>query len=111
MRVNPLCLTEDRTRMQRPADREPGQNVAEVGAPRPTRLDLHGEVFGVPIRIHPLFWPAAAALGWGAYANPDQGSVAMLLLWVLCVTVSLLIHELAHVAVARMFGARLGIVL
>ncbi len=79
--------------------------------PRPTRLDLHGRLFGVPIRVHPLFWLVAAALGWGAYADPDHGSVGFLLLWLICVLVSLLIHELAHVAVGRWFGARLGIVL
>jgi Zn-dependent protease len=74
-------------------------------------LDLHGELFGIPIRIHPLFWPVTAALGWAFYADPDHGGLSYLLLWMLCVLLTLLLHELAHVVIGRLFSVKLGIVL
>jgi Zn-dependent protease len=82
-------------------------------APEPgqSRLDLRWRMFGVPVRVHPLFWVAAAALGWGFYAEPDRGNLGLFLLWTLCLLVSLLVHELGHVCAGRLFGAHLQVIL
>ncbi|OAI51342.1 hypothetical protein AYO44_00600 [Planctomycetaceae bacterium SCGC AG-212-F19] len=69
--------------------------------PPPTPLDLKWQMFGIPVRVHPLFWLVTAFLGLGALR---QG-FAYLLLWVVCVFVSILIHELGHVIVGKMFGS------
>jgi Zn-dependent protease len=58
-------------------------------------------MFGVPVRVHPSFWLVSAILGWGWLR---QG-MEYLLLWVACVFVSILIHELGHVFMGRLFGA------
>ena len=79
--------------------------------PSPTRFDLRGRLLGTPVRIHPLFWLAVCSLGWPIYADPDRGSFTFLFLWVFCVLISLLVHEFGHVALGRLFGARLEIAL
>lgn len=78
--------------------------------PRPSRFDLHGRLFGASFRIHPFFWPATAAVGWHFYVYPDQGNLGLFFLWMLCVLVGLLIHDLGHVVMGRLLGVRLGIV-
>jgi Zn-dependent protease len=78
------------------------------GIPQPTQFDLHWRMFGIDVRVHPFFWLFSAVLGWGfarSYGLP------FLLLWVLCVFVSVLIHELGHVLVGRLFGSAGHIVL
>ncbi len=82
-----------------------------VPEPRRTWLDLRWRMFGVSVRVHPLFWAVAAALGWGFYAESDRGGLALLCLWIACTLFSLLVHEFGHVAAARLFGARLHVVL
>jgi stage IV sporulation protein FB len=83
-------------------------NAREPGR---TMLDLRWRMFGVEVRIHPLFWIAAAALGWGFLAEPDHGGVELFVLWMVCLLVSLLVHEFGHVLVGRLFGVRLHVVL
>jgi stage IV sporulation protein FB len=82
-----------------------------LGIPERTRYDLTFPLLGFPIRIHPLFWLVTVVLGWdagGAFdLDPNQGRV----LWVLCVLVSILVHELGHGVAARGFGARPAILL
>jgi Zn-dependent protease len=76
-------------------------------APDPTPYDLRWRMFGVRIRVHPLFWVVAALLGfeWSKVGFP------FLLLWVACVFVSVLWHELGHVFMGRLFGSPGHIVL
>ena len=69
--------------------------------PPPTPLDLKWHMFGIPVRVHPFFWLFTALLGLGALR---QG-IAYLLLWVACVFVSILIHELGHVVLGKFFGS------
>jgi Zn-dependent protease len=83
-------------------------NAREPGR---TKLDLCWRTFGVEIRIHPLFWIAAAALGWGFLVEPDHGGVELFVLWMICLLVSLLVHECGHVLMGRLFGVRLSMVL
>jgi len=82
-----------------------------VPEPRRTWLDLRWRLFGVSVRVHPFFWVVAAALGWGFYAEPDRGGLGLLGLWIVCTLFSVLVHEFGQVAAARLFGARLHIVL
>lgn len=80
--------------------------------PPRTQYDLHFRVFGIPVRIHPLFWAIIALLG----LNPDSGDMQLWLIhlccWVAAGFVAILVHELGHALVlSRVFGARPWIVL
>jgi Zn-dependent protease len=68
-------------------------------------------MFGVRIRVHPLFWLMAAILGYGPFFADEGGSFPLLLVWVACVFGSILLHEFGHVLVGRAFGAHGHIVL
>jgi stage IV sporulation protein FB len=70
--------------------------------PAPTPYDLRWRMFGTPVRVHPMFWVVAVWLGWDFLA---EGGLGYLLLWVVCVFVSLLVHEFGHVWMGRLFGA------
>jgi Zn-dependent protease len=76
-----------------------------LGIPANTPYDLKFHALGIPVRIHPLFWLAAALLGW----NGEEPSLT--LVWVVCVLISVLVHEFGHGLVARGFGYRPFIVL
>jgi Zn-dependent protease len=65
-------------------------------------------MFGFPIRVHPLFWVLTAAMGWSAFTSRG---LTYLLLWVACVFVSILVHELGHAFMGRAFGSQSHIVL
>lgn len=75
--------------------------------PPRTPYDLEWGMLGVPIRVHPWFWIVAALLGWRSL---DHG-FTYLFLWIACVFVSILIHELGHVFMGRVFGSDGHIVL
>jgi stage IV sporulation protein FB len=64
-----------------------------IGEPAPTQGDLHFRAFGVPVRVHPMFWFVSLLLGLGGSgpAEPLQT-----VLWVAVVFVSILVHELGH---------------
>jgi Zn-dependent protease len=69
--------------------------------------DLSFRLFGVPVRVHPMFWLMSAIL----YPNTPTLNIPYLLVWVACVFVSILIHEMGHVVLAGVFGVRGEIVL
>lgn len=75
--------------------------------PAPTPYDLCFHLFGIPVRISPWFWLMTALLGWNAL---DDGFV-FLAIWVWCVLVSILVHELGHVFMGQLFGTDGHIVL
>jgi Zn-dependent protease len=75
--------------------------------PDHTPWDLKWNMFGIPIRVHPMFWVLSAVLGWGYVYE----GVPSLLIWIGCVFVSILIHELGHVFMGRAFGTDGHIVL
>jgi Zn-dependent protease len=83
--------------------------------PSRTQFDLNWRMFGIPVRVHPMFWLTAILLGWSG--TMDRHGVAMtlgmafLLVWVACVFVSILVHELGHVVMGQLFGTRGHIVL
>jgi hypothetical protein len=64
-------------------------------------------MFGIPIRVHPMFWLMSVILGYSTI----QDGFEYLIIWVACVFVSILIHELGHVIMGRFFGADGHIVL
>ncbi len=59
-------------------------------------------LFGIPFGISPAFWIGSAILG-SNFAHGEQG-LALLAIWVACVFVSILLHELGHALMARRFG-------
>lgn len=68
--------------------------------PERTQFDLNWRMFGVHVRVHPMFWLMSALLGYSS----AQDGLQFLLVWVLCVLVSILVHELGHVLAGRLFG-------
>lgn len=75
------------------------------GNAAPTPYDLRFSLFGIPVRVHPLFWVFSAIMGW---SPRDQ---KLTVIWVACVFVSILVHELGHALTAAHFRWRPEIVL
>ncbi len=65
---------------------------------------LRFRLFGIPFEIGLYFWIGSALLGGGFATGPN--SVALLLIWVACVFVSIVVHELGHALAARRFGVQ-----
>jgi len=70
-----------------------------------TPYDLRFRLLDIPVRVHPIFWLIAAALGW------QNNNLPMVVAWVGCVFVSILVHEYGHGLTAKAFGASPSIVL
>jgi len=76
------------------------------GIPAPTPYDLKFPLLGIPVRVHPLFWATAAALGWQSH---EQFYVFV---WIACVFVSIVVHEFGHALTARsLYRARPSVML
>src|SRR6516165_8553767 len=67
--------------------------------PNETPLDLKWRMFGIPVRVHPFFWLVSAFMGWSTL---NRG-IIFLVIWVACVFVSVLVHEMGHVLMGRLF--------
>jgi len=72
-----------------------------------TQFDLKFRLFGVSIRVHPFFWLVTALLGW----NTVSKGFEYLLVWIACCFFSILMHEMGHVLMGRLFGTHGHIVL
>jgi stage IV sporulation protein FB len=72
-----------------------------------TEFDVRFQLLGIPVRIHPVFWLLSAFLVWSAAG----GDLALVLLGMICVLVSILVHELGHALLSRRFGYPSEIVL
>ncbi|HAP06337.1 MAG TPA: hypothetical protein DCR20_00805 [Planctomycetaceae bacterium] len=70
-----------------------------------SEFDLNFQVFGVPVRVHPFFWLSTAFMVW---AGDD---LQLTLIGVICIFLSVLVHELGHAIVIRRFGYPSEIVL
>ena len=75
--------------------------------PNRSPYDLNFRLFGIDVRVHPMFWLVSVLMGWSAV---DLG-FEYLLVWVACVFVSILVHELGHVFAGKLFGSQGHIVL
>jgi Zn-dependent protease len=75
--------------------------------PGRSQWDLQFRLLGIPIRVHPMFWLMSVLLGQSSL----QFGVEYLVIWVGCVFVSILIHEMGHVLAARAFDVDGQIVL
>lgn len=83
------------------------------GIPQTTAYDLNFRLFGIPVRVHPLFWVIAFLFSPLLRQNASDlramlfGFAGWLLAWFL----TFLIHEFGHaLVIQRLFGARPWIV-
>ena len=72
-----------------------------------TPYDLRFSVWGIPIRVHPVFWLTSAFLAW----NWSRGRLDILFVCVLCIFLAILVHELGHAVVTKSLGWNPEIVL
>jgi membrane-associated protease RseP (regulator of RpoE activity) len=75
--------------------------------PNQTPYDLRWRMLGTQVRVHPMFWLVSVIMG----ANTLHMGIQYLLVWVGCVFVSILVHELGHVWMGQAFGSHGHIVL
>lgn len=71
-----------------------------LGNYQPSPYDLQFHLFGIPVRVTPMFWLGSVVLGWNSM---DMGP-PFLLMWVVVCFVSILAHEMGHALVARWLG-------
>ncbi len=76
-----------------------------IGDRPTTAYDLNFRLFGVPVRVHPMFWLISVILG------PIHGDPKYVAMWVAVVFVSILVHEMGHAMAIRFFGWRPSILL
>ena len=70
-----------------------------------TEFDLRFQLFSIPVRVHPMFWLSSAWMIW------DGDNIPFTLLGVLCIFVSIMVHELGHAIMMRRYGYPSEIVL
>lgn len=79
-----------------------------IGEPVETAYDLRFRLLGVNVRVHPMFWLLCVLF------NADfiqEGLFAEFFVCVLCIFVSILVHEMGHVLTGRFFGSHGDIIL
>ncbi|MFM7516302.1 MAG: site-2 protease family protein [Pirellula sp.] len=90
------------------------------GEPTPSPYDWRFSLMGFPVRVLWLFWVITAALGYNMAMGTNQqlsrigtapGVFPLLIIWILCVMVSVLIHELGHALAFRYYGIESNVVL
>jgi stage IV sporulation protein FB len=72
-----------------------------LAEPPRTNYDLHFRVFGIPVRVHPLFWLIALLSGMGEHVLPKDTFI-----WMVALFVSILVHELGHAVAIVFYGFR-----
>ncbi len=77
-----------------------------LGIPSTTPYDLRFQLFGIPIRVHPFFWLVALLLSGSNFEDFRVPAI-----WVACVFVSVIVHEMGHGLTARGLGYSASIVL
>jgi Zn-dependent protease len=76
--------------------------------PERTQFDLSWRMFGVSIRVHPMFWLISGIFGWNILKYDGFGPFGI---FIACMFVSVLVHELGHVFMNRLFGRESHVVL
>src|SRR5262249_18087715 len=102
---------QSRTSWPRPREESLAVMLLE---PEQTQYDLRFSILGIRVRVHPLFWLTSVILGWNLVNVPEIGTgngLLNLVLWVACVFVWILLHEMGHVVMGRLFGSEGHIVL
>ena len=61
-------------------------------------------LFGVPVRVHPVFWLSAVLLGLMVHRGP--GEVWAVGTWVVVMFFAILLHEMGHALAGKFFGLR-----
>jgi Zn-dependent protease len=61
-------------------------------------FDFNFSLFGVPVRVEPMFWVLSLLLG----INLEEPVLVMI--WIAAVFVSILVHEFGHVYAMRLYG-------
>ncbi len=75
-----------------------------IGVDSPTPLDLKFPLGPIPVRVGALFWLITGIFGF--INAPREGMLLVnILIWVACVFVSILGHELGHAVAYRLFGS------
>jgi Zn-dependent protease len=72
-----------------------------LAEPPRTNYDLHFRVFGIPVRVHPLFWLIALLSGMGENVLPKDTFI-----WIVALFLSILVHELGHAVAILFYGYR-----
>ena len=65
-----------------------------------TQFDLRFRIGPIPVRVHPIFWLTGAIICWARY----QADPPLLMMAVAAVFLSVLVHELGHATMTRLFG-------
>jgi membrane-associated protease RseP (regulator of RpoE activity) len=66
-----------------------------------TPYDLRFRLFGIPVIVTPWFWLAGLITGW----RPDTAEhIDLLLIWIGCLFLSILVHEMGHAVTALACG-------
>ncbi len=93
---------------------DPGLRTAAVflSEPAETAADIRFWLFGTHVRISPWFWLVSALLGWNRVMDGDtRTGLLYLAIWMLCMLVSILLHEFGHIWMGRLFGSHGHVVL
>ena len=69
-----------------------------LGSAPTTPYDLRFRLFGVPVRVHPLFWLVMVFL------SQQSNDLRMALVFVACAFLSILVHEFGHGLAGRLVG-------
>ncbi|MBX9681736.1 MAG: site-2 protease family protein [Gemmataceae bacterium] len=75
--------------------------------PGESPYDLRFRLLGVSVRVHPMFWLVSFFMG----SSAARLGFEFLLIWIGCVFVSVLVHEMGHVLAGNAFGSYGRIVL
>jgi stage IV sporulation protein FB len=82
--------------------------------PERSQFDWSFRLFGIDVRVQPMFWLVTLLLGYSVL-NRDDIQVPTrffyLFLWIGAAFVSILVHEMGHVVMGNTFGSRGYIVL
>lgn len=78
--------------------------AAVLDCPENGPADLNFRLFGTPVRVHVWFWIAMLILA-------SRRDLLEAVVWVAVCFVSILLHEMGHVAAFRFFGQRAEVVL
>jgi membrane-associated protease RseP (regulator of RpoE activity) len=66
-----------------------------------TPYDLRFRLFGIPVAVTPWFWLAGLITGW--HENSED-RISLLFIWIGCLFVSILVHEMGHALTALACG-------